>query len=577
MKFLKYLLSSLVQNPILKTISAWLLAASLLLAFFGIGEKGGSLLILPLFCLFFILLTLLWQRWPHPARTASCAVLLFGCLALMQSGSVCLFLVLALMFALALRHAALTGRALPERPCAAWWIAAAVLLFAHVPLVITVLRYENYRAPNFDFGIFCNLYHHMKTGLLPLVSCERDRLLSHFAVHLSPALYLLLPVYAIFPSPVTIAVCQIAAVYSGAIPLLRMARRHGLRLRSRLLLAIVFGASTALAGSCLYDFHENCLLVPLLLWLFDCAERKASVPMFACAVLTLLVKEDACVYVAVFALWLMAGQRRWREGGALLILSIVYFLLACGHLKANGLGLMSSRYDAMIPEGGSLLSIARTVLCNPAYTAQTLLTVPDGGAEKLLYLLELLVPLAFLPLLPRKPANLLLLLPLCLNLLTNYVYQYDIFYQYHFGIAAFLLYASLHTLSGLTPLRQRFSLALAAGLSLLLFSALILPKYGTQIDLARRNHAAYAQMDALLEEIPADASVTASSFFVPHLAQRDEVYELQYHDAVDTDYLALDIHGNHRAAAEAALPAYLSAGYTLVAELDGWLQIYRAP
>ena len=40
--------------------------------------------------------------------------------------------------------------------------------------------------------------------------------------------------------------------------------------------------------------------------------------------------------------------------------------------------------------------------------------------------------------LARRPGRLLLLAPLLLNLLTQYRYQYDIGFQYSFGIAAFL-------------------------------------------------------------------------------------------------------------------------------------------
>lgn len=41
-----------------------------------------------------------------------------------------------------------------------------------------------------------------------MTTCERDRVLSHFAVHVSPIYYLFLPFYALFPSPVTLEVLQ---------------------------------------------------------------------------------------------------------------------------------------------------------------------------------------------------------------------------------------------------------------------------------------------------------------------------------------------------------------------------------
>lgn len=66
---------------------------------------------------------------------------------------------------------------------------------------IGCLRYLGYLAPNFDFGVFTQMFHNMRESFLPMTTCERNGLLSHFAVHISPVFYLLLPFYALFPSP----------------------------------------------------------------------------------------------------------------------------------------------------------------------------------------------------------------------------------------------------------------------------------------------------------------------------------------------------------------------------------------
>lgn len=48
-----------------------------------------------------------------------------------------------------------------------------------------------------------------------MTTCERDRVLSHFAVHVSPIYYLFLPFYALFPLPVTLEVLQALLLASG--------------------------------------------------------------------------------------------------------------------------------------------------------------------------------------------------------------------------------------------------------------------------------------------------------------------------------------------------------------------------
>ena len=92
--------------------------------------------------------------------------------------------------------------------------AACGIISAAVIAYITCLRYKTYSAPNYDFGIFCQMFHYMKTTGLPMVTCERNELLSHFAVHISPIYYILLPFYYIFPSPLTLQIGQAVVLAS---------------------------------------------------------------------------------------------------------------------------------------------------------------------------------------------------------------------------------------------------------------------------------------------------------------------------------------------------------------------------
>ncbi len=102
------------------------------------------------------------------------------------------------------------------------WVMAGMLTVGFTFFVgyICCLYYNNHWTSCFDFGIFSQMFYHMKESGLPLVTCERDRLLSHFAVHFSPIYYLLLPIYMLIPDPRTLLVMQALIVASGVIPLL---------------------------------------------------------------------------------------------------------------------------------------------------------------------------------------------------------------------------------------------------------------------------------------------------------------------------------------------------------------------
>ena len=118
------------------------------------------------------------------------------------------------------------------------------------------------------------MFHHMKEGFLPIVSSERDKLLSHFAVHISPIYYLLLPLYCIFPSPYTLQISQGIILAGGIIPFYLLARHKGLSNKVTVMLSIAYAFSPALICGTTYDLHENCFLVPLLLWMFYFFEKE---------------------------------------------------------------------------------------------------------------------------------------------------------------------------------------------------------------------------------------------------------------------------------------------------------------
>ncbi len=451
-------------------------------------------------------------------------------------------------------------------------------LFLYISLSISVLRCVTYSAPNFDFGIFCNMYHNMKTHLLPVTTCERDTVLSHFAVHISPALYVFLPVYAVFPYPVTVAVCQIAAIYSGIIPFMLIAKKHNITGLPLVLLSVVFAASPVLIGGCMFDFHENCLLVPFLMWMFFFYEKKKAIPTFIFALLTLLVKEDAFIYIIVFAVYVIFTEREIKKSAGLIVMSAAYFLFACYMLKTYGTGIMSGRFDSMIQEGDGLLGIIKTVVMNPGYTIKQIFITEDDTPKKLFYFCQLVFPLAFMPFMTKKYSRLILVLPVFLNLLTDYTYQYDIFFQYSFGIETLLLYLSLINIKDMPEDKKRFTSVLASGLTLIMFSMIITPQYIAYRKQYSENKELYKKMDAVLEEIPEEKSIAASAFLVPKLTNRDKIYETFYHKTFDTDFAVLDIRPSYYAnESYEQAEEYEKAGYNLVFKEEACIMIYEAP
>ena len=462
-----------------------------------------------------------------------------------------------------------------------WGVIAALAAVAcAVVAAIGALRYLSYSSPNFDFGIWCNMFHNMKESGLPNTTCERDGLLSHFAVHFSPIYYLMLPFYAVFPSPITLQILQAVILYSGIIPLSIMAKDKGLSDRATVILGFVYSFYPAIATGTFYDLHENCFLVPLLLWCFCFFEKEKYLPMWIFAGLTLLVKEDAFIYLLIFAVYVFFLKKKKKIAVAMALTAIIYFVAVSGLMSAFGNGIMVGRYDNLIAnKDDGLFGVIKTVLLNPGYLFTQLFVSKDNDSMKILYVLQLIFTLAFIPFATKKISRYILAVPILMNLITMYVYQPNIKFQYSFGITAFLFYVTVLNLSELGEKAKSFMLPVSAVAVFLLFAMLVTGNLGYYAKRYAREKDNYKHMDYVLEEVlPDDASVVCSTFLLPHIADRDEIYEVAYHKEngkykTDTDYVVLDMR--YKDDSETAAEYFLANGYEEYHSDGGYVLILK--
>ena len=454
------------------------------------------------------------------------------------------------------------------------------LVGATVIAVITCLRYKTYATPNYDFGLFVNMFYNMKETGLPLVTSERNMLLSHFAVHISPIYYLLLPFYCIFPSPLTLQIGQAVILASGVIPVLLLARHFKLSGTTQMVVTLIYALYPAISAGCFYDLHENCFLAPLLLWMFYFFEREKYVPMYIFAFAVLLVKEDAAMYIILFALYVLLSRKKYAHGAILAGGAVIYFVTALFLLTKFGDGVMVNRFNNLIyNKDDGLLGAVKTALVNPGYLLTQLFTTSGNTWDKLVYILQMFLPLGLLPFCTRKASRWLLLTPMLMNLLTYYQYQYNIGFQYNFGVTAFLVYATLVNLPDLQAPTRRTLTAIGAAACCCFYIVTVLPKLDTYTARWEKGKETYQQLDVLLDTLPEDASLNISTMLLAHVADRDEIYEINYHgDKPDVDFVVFDCtSGRFDSKAQAHRDAYLAQGYSVYEEHQGLLLILEKP
>lgn len=458
-------------------------------------------------------------------------------------------------------------------PKFAVWTTAGVgiVVFTVIVSAACIARYSAYMSHNFDFGIFTQMFENMRTTGLADTTVERNTLMSHFGVHFSPFYYLLLPFYMICPRPETLLVIQAAFVAIGVIPVVLICRHFKLSQSITVVISLMYFFFPSLANGCLYDFHENKFLTVLILWAMYFILKDNLIGSAVFCVLTLTVKEDAAIYIMAIALFVILVRKKYIFGAATLAGAVLYFLIASSVVTALGDGIMDDRLQNYMASGESGLgAVVKNCLSDFGYLLSQVFT-----RDKILFMVWMLLPVAFAPFLSEKKSMLVLFVPmLAVDLMSNWKYQYDIGFQYTYGAAALIIFMTIVVISEAKRSTQNKILIFGLSMSIVMSFSLIFPRSAYYIDIANTNSDMNKQYTELINTIPKDAEVTANGYYIPHMYQFKNLYQYpNYYDkSKKTEYMLvyrLDVEKNAD-----DLTTFMGDDYTMIGKA-GDMQLYR--
>lgn len=484
-----------------------------------------------------------------------------------------------------------THRSLEKFPL---WVSAAVVIIAAAAVTLFVAvnsaaRHFAFRTSCYDFGIFVQMFHSMITDFTAETTCERDKLLSHFFVHSSYIYYLLAPIYAIFPKEETLLTAQAVLAMGGIFPLFLIAKNHNYRGLFLTGICLVYVFFPGIIAPCFYDFHENAFLPTLLMWTLYAMDRKKLPLFYMMSVLVCLVKEDAPLYIICIAIFFFFDERSPKRLHGIIIafISAAYFAVITSWLTENGDGsiMTVSRFgNLIIDRDGGFIEIIRNVLLNPGYFFSQMLT-----ESTLLFFLKVMAPLLFLPFMTKRIHRFLLIIPfVIMNLVIGAGYKYaaDIMYQYIFGPSCLLIYMSLINCEELKSERKHIAAVSAAAASVIA-AFCIVSKNASYYQIYTSCRDYYTSIEECLDSVPDDASVIANTWYLPHIADRKEVYNFNTDDfIIDESETAVALREPERydfyvmstsdSNTVTAIPLLEDAGFTLYSKTDGAV-IYVSP
>ncbi|MBN1919715.1 MAG: DUF2079 domain-containing protein [Anaerolineae bacterium] len=174
-----------------------------------------------------------------------------------------------------------------------WITLGCVLLVTVMLTTLSVLRYTAYDARMFDLGNMAQAIWSGTQGR-PLEFSYRGQTTSRLAMHVELIYFLLSPLYAAFPSPVTLLVAQALLFAAGSIPLYRLVyRRIGNRNAARLV-TLIYMTFPIAQTAVLFDLHGDTLAMPLLLFALEALDRRA----WRAYAVSILLALSCKVYIA---------------------------------------------------------------------------------------------------------------------------------------------------------------------------------------------------------------------------------------------------------------------------------------
>ena len=455
----------------------------------------------------------------------------------------------------------------------------AAVLFAATTFVFgyyTSIKYQTYNNFTFDFGIFAQMYERMASSFAPNTTVERSYMMSHFGVHFSPIFYLFLPLYYIFRSPIYLFYVQSASVAAGVFAVYLICGKLGFSGKLTIALELMYAFYPCLFNGTFYDFHENKFLTTIILFLFYFIISKKTVWEFIFAFLLLMVKEDAAIYLIVIALFVMIYRKEVWRGLIMLGMAIVYFIIAQQIVAASGEeGVMISRLgDYFVNNEKSFGSVVKSVFFDIGFLIKQMFT-----AEKIPFILWMFAPVAFSPFMTKKISSLILLFPIIpINLMQSWKYQYDVDYQYTYGVAALIIMSAIFVIAKLKSDKKRLVVLTSLCLCAVMSVSLIYPKIVTVSGLkTEATMTSCKQVDELIDSVPSDATVTAAHSLVPHLYKVEWLYTMpDYYGKnrdkpTDTDYFVIDTRYNDLAN---EMKTAMGSNYQLV-KSAGFAELYQ--
>jgi uncharacterized membrane protein len=399
------------------------------------------------------------------------------------------------------------------------FLLAAIALWSTTLVRLGAMRHDRFGTFGFDLGIYDQAAWLLSRARDPFVTV---RGLEAFGHHVNVILFVFAPFYRLGAGPHFLLFVQVAAQASGACAVFLLARDRLADRWPAAALGVVYLLHPTSQWLVWEFFHPDAVSIgPLLFAYWAARERRWKWFAFA-AVLAAMCKEDVALVLVVIGLLIaLRGDRRIGFGVSLC--SLGWYVVATRVVIPwqNGIGPF---YDSFFGTLGTTPSgVAYNVFRHPGAAWDVV-----RHHDRLEYLWRMLGPLAFVPLL--SPSTFAIAVPmLAVDLLTSFPYARDAHFHYSALVLVGFMIATVEGVARLPTIQIRRALV-----GMIVATSLLATVTWGPLPISREYHKGWwplqsdprqATNEAAVRAVPANAAVSASYIYVPHLTHRVRVYE----------------------------------------------------
>jgi len=431
------------------------------------------------------------------------------------------------------------------------FILASIAVYSIAFSYSTYLKHMSFLSYAWDLGTFDQIMYSSVFAGKPfyyLADLFMNGSGNYLAIHFSPILALLFPIYFVAPGIPTLLVIKSVAIGVAAYPLFRIVRRLTGSDIAALCVGLAYLLNPGIQGANWFDFQPQSLAPLLIFSTYYLLIAKRWAYYFPALTLTLMIEEHITLVVLLLLVSQLIYSRRGdskrlldlglRENQVFLV-SVILCLASYGasatmkvvypiRPEFRDVYAASSAYG-VLGYGGDVLSAPIRAILDPQAALGAL---THDSALKLLYMLMLFAPLLFVPFMSGFLAvNALLVVPFMLSNYRPY-YMIGSHYTLYFMPSFFIMYAY-----AVSRLKERGTgVAKAALIASTVIIAALSPVSPLSGALSQRSHFLWypeaeppGQVEAvhlLLSQVPGDASILTQNHVFPHVSSRIEAYVL---------------------------------------------------